>query len=236
MAHNSVHPHVSKSSESDAYWIAYYYPLLIMLFSVLCQSGIHELIKNLSQAPASASTPSQLDASKASDLPAKIPSVCSQPYSAVTTERADEEPGLRSTSNEQSTGKFESSPPSNADASPHQNALVDEGSTTALDRQIAIASVWQLLQICLIHRMGALAVRFIHETGALKGLAVVMLGVCTFFVGLSLARLDQGWDAVHGLRDTGREESSKGKAPWFKMLGNVALYSLLIPWYRLVRA
>ena len=78
--------------------------------------------------------------------------------------RSDEEQGLGSTANKYSTTKSESPSPPNATSSPHQNALVDDTSTAAQDRRIAIASVWQVLQLYLVHRMGALAARHTRET------------------------------------------------------------------------
>ncbi|OQV00527.1 hypothetical protein CLAIMM_06008 [Cladophialophora immunda] len=142
-------------------------------------------------------------------------------------ERADEEPDLRSTTTENNTAKNEGSSPTTAAPDLHQTALVDTPSIAALDRQINIASVWQLLQIYLMQRMGSVAARFIRETGALKVFAVLMLGFCTYLVILSLARLEQAWNAAYAFRTVEREDPSlERKSYWFKLMGNVAFVLL----------
>ncbi len=87
MVCNSVDPSESTSRERDAYWVAFYYPLLIMLFSVLCQSNMQEMKESLAPNSASTSAPNEYDSSGARDLSVHICSRCSAPYSADTAER-----------------------------------------------------------------------------------------------------------------------------------------------------
>lgn len=211
----------SKDLVNDAYWIVYYFPILIMLFSVLSMSEMQALMKTLSPGQISAST-----------------SVPLQHDSSTTDLSSDTNKGTAT----KSEGPVSSPLHTTEVQHPHQSASTEDASpsTTAMDRKITFASVWHLVQLYLINRMVSLAKRFIQETGGdLREVAMMMLGVCTFFVILSNARLDQAWDAVRR-PDTAergeRQAGKRGKERWFKVALSGALFSMLIPWYILIRA
>jgi len=225
-------PYLSEEQKNEAYWIVIYYPLLIILFSLLCQVDLEQLGKNLPQAPTdSAST-------NVTNMTPRAPAQ-RQKTNAMTMGREDVEENSASAEDPAAAQEKSGSSERNRDhetVSEHGNELVTNPGVSTRTLLVR-ATIWQTLQLYLMQRMGFLAAKFVRETGYSISPALLMLGVVTYMVLLSLGEFNLRWPSVKaGYRVTKKEDLKTKKLELFDFLFISAMLSLFVPWYLIVTA
>jgi hypothetical protein len=103
---------------------------------------------------------------------------------------------------------------------------------------LKIAIFWQVVQICLLERMGHMAAKDRIQTGDPIFGSVIVLALCTILVLSSTAALQERWNGARCVETaTGAGSGTEiNKPKSSSRLVLAAMLSVLLPWYELMTA